>query len=388
MRDVKYGMAGGFSDVGMNRGAAQAFEAAGYDFMIWADQMSLTIPRSIWTSDIIPAAAVVDVDAYMEPWPLATDAATHTSTLGLGVTVCDVFRRGPAHLAQLALTLSHFSQGRFFLGLGTGEMRHFSPYGIPRPKPFTHLEESVKLTKLLMASDAPVTYEGPIWNLQNATMTLAPYGGQIPKVFVAGGGRARTIAGEHADGWITMQPFGSTPERYAEDVAYVKQCAEKADRDPESIEFYVTAFALIGTNDASVEQLVNHPIAKWDAAALITDAEYYRSWAGTEHPIRPDYNYARDLISPDWSREDALAVIDKVPAEVVRGARACGTPAEVAAQIQPSIEAGATWINLVDYSPLLGSGQFGETGEAVDVSAATVNRLRELNGQPQLGATA
>ena len=49
-----------------------------------------------------------------------------------------------------------------------------------------------------------------IWTLNNATMTLAPFGGEVPKVFVAGGGRARTIAGEHADGWITMQPFGST----------------------------------------------------------------------------------------------------------------------------------------------------------------------------------
>ena len=388
MRDVKYGMAGGFSDVAMNRGAAQAFEAGGYDFMIWADQMSLTIPRTIWTPDIIPAAAAVDVDAYMEPWPLATDAATHTERMELGITVCDAFRRMPANYAQLALTLDHFSQGRFFLAMGTGEMRHFSPYGVPRDKPFTHLEEQVKIIKLLMESDGPVNYDGPIWSLDRAVMTLQPYGDAPPPIMVAGGGRARTIAGTHGDGWITMQPFGSTPERYAEDVAYVKECAEKAGRDPERLRFHVTAFVLIGTDDDAVDALVNHPLAKWDAAALITDAQLWKTYDGTEHPIRPDYNYARDLISMNWSREDALAIIDKVTPAHVRGARTCGTPDQVAAALQPYLEAGANYLNIVDYSPLLGSsGQFGESGEAIDVTAACVARLRELNGQPPLAAT-
>jgi len=381
LRDIRFGMAGGFSDVLMNRTSAQSFEAAGYDFMIWADQMSMTIPRSIWRPDLVPAAAVVDVDAYMDPWPLATDGATHTQRMGLGITVCDAVRRLPANYAQLALTLDHFSQGRFFLGLGTGEMRHFTPYGVARSKPYTHLEESVKIIKLLMGSDGPVNYSGPIWNLDRAVMTLAPYGAEPPPVLVAGGGRAAKIAGTYADGWITMQPFGSSPEEYAIEVAYVKECAEKAGRDPESLRFYVTAFALIGTDDESVEQLINHPVAKWDSVALITNAEYYRSWEGTDHPIRPDYSYARDLISMNWTHDDAWRVIDRVTPGIVRRSRACGTPHQVADQIQPYIEAGANWLNVVDYSSLLGgSGQFGESGEAVDVVGATVERLRELNG--------
>ncbi|WP_197515446.1 LLM class flavin-dependent oxidoreductase [Mycobacterium sp. E1747] len=381
MRDIKIGMTGGLSDLQLNRAGAQEYEQAGYDFMIWADQMSLTIPRSIWTPDLVPAAAVVDVDAYMDPWPLATDAATHTSRMSLGITVCDVVRRLPANYAQLALTLDHFSQGRFFLGLGTGEMRHFTPYGVPRNKPYTHLEETVKIVKLLMESDGPVDYEGPIWNLDRAVMTLAPYGDTIPPVLVAGGGRAATIAGTHADGWITMQPFGSSPEEYASDVIRIKELVEKSGRDPEAFRFYVTAFVLLGSDDAAVDRLVNHPLAKWDSVALITNAEYYRSWEGSEHPIRRDYTYARDMISMNWSHADAWSVIDQVTPGIVRRARACGTPVEVADQLQPYVEAGANWLNIVDYSPLLGGGgQFGETGNAVDLVGATAARLREVNG--------
>lgn len=137
MRDIKYGACGSISDTQMNRAAAQMFEQAGYDFIIWPDQMNLTIPRSIWTPDLAPAAEVFDIDAYMDPWPLATDASTHTENMRIGITVCDAIRRLPANYAQLALTLSHYSEARFFLAMGTGEMRHFKPSGVAREKPFT-----------------------------------------------------------------------------------------------------------------------------------------------------------------------------------------------------------------------------------------------------------
>jgi len=114
MRDIKYGPCGVLSDAKMNAPAAQMFEQAGYDFIIWCDQMSMTIPRTIWTEDMNPAAKVFDIDAFMDPWPLITDAAIHTKKVDLGITACDVFRRTPANLAQLSLTLNHYSQWPLF----------------------------------------------------------------------------------------------------------------------------------------------------------------------------------------------------------------------------------------------------------------------------------
>jgi phthiodiolone/phenolphthiodiolone dimycocerosates ketoreductase len=381
MRDVKYGMAGHLSHPDLNRIAVQTYEQAGYDFAIWADQTCLTIPRTIWTPDIVPAAAAMDIDAYMEPWPMVTDAAVNTERLGLGITVCDAIRRTPATYAQLALTLDHYSKGRFFLGMGTGEIRHFTPYGVPRNKPFTHLEESVKITKLLMESDGPVTYDGPIWSLKNAVMTIQPYGDRPPPILVAGGGRAMKIAGEHADGWITMQPIGGGPERYSEQVAQVRQYAEAAGRDPDALRFYVLCLGVFAETEDEVEELTHHPLLRWDSVALVTDGRLFNS-IGIEHPIRPDYNYARDLVAMDWSREDALAIVDQTPPAAVRLSRFCGTPAQVADQLQPYIEAGADWLNIINYTAFVGSGDFGDAAASQDHLMDTVRLLRERNGQP------
>ena len=95
---------------------------------------------------------------------------------------------------------------------------------------------------------------------------------------------------------------------------------------------------------------------------------------------------AAHLIPTDWSREDALKIIDATPSEVVRRARACGTPASVAAQLQPYIDAvpaaNQVWINVINYSSFLGGGAFGDPDSQVDLVLETCNHLREMNGQP------
>jgi phthiodiolone/phenolphthiodiolone dimycocerosates ketoreductase len=381
VRDIKYGAAGHLSDWELNRAAVQYYEAQGYDFVIWADQMSMFIPRSIWTPDLVPAAATMDIDAHMDSFPLITDAATNTERIHLGITVMDPFRRTPGTYAQFALTLDHISKGRYFLALGTGEMRHFSPYGLERSKPYTHLEETVKIVRLLMESDGPVDYQGPIWSLDKALMTLQPYTPGGPPIFVAGAGRSMKIAGEHADGWITMLPHVGSPEQYAEEVQKVKNYAEAAGRDPEAIAFYALVYALIDEDDEAVQKHTEHPIIRFDTAAMVTDAKVYKEW-GFEHPIRPDYTYARDAISQLWSREDALKVAEAVPPEVVRKARFCGTSQQVADQLQPYIEAGCTWLNILNFTSLVGSGDFGDAVAAQGLVTDTINDLKARNGQP------
>lgn len=378
VRDIRYGACGVLSDARMNRPVAEMFEQAGYDFIIWCDQMSMSIPRSIWTQDLNPAAASFDIDAFMDPWPLITDAAIHTKKVDLGITVCDAFRRQPANLAQLALTLDHYAEGRFFLSLGTGEMRHFKPYGVPREKPFTRLEECVKIVKLLMASDGLVSYEGPVWNLHNAAMTLKPYGKTPPPVLIAGGGKAREIAGKYGDGWITMLPFGGSPEQYAEDVRFIKRCAEEAGRDPEALRFYFTAFSLIANTEEEAEALTHNPIVRFDAMSLITDVKLLGDFV---HPIKPDYTYARDMITMDWPREWALDIANRTPPEMVRRARFTGTPATVAKQMQPYIDAGANWINVVNVAGFIGSGQFGDAAAAQGLVGEAIHHMRVANGQ-------
>ena len=79
MRDVKYGVAPvQFPPVAGHRQAVQAYDQAGLDFLTYWDQHCLTIPRSIWTPDLAPAAELFHIDAWLEPyrhlWSVRLDA--------------------------------------------------------------------------------------------------------------------------------------------------------------------------------------------------------------------------------------------------------------------------------------------------------------------------
>lgn len=245
----------------------------------------------------------------------------------------------------------------------------------------------MKIIKLLMDAEGVVNYEGPHWSLRNAVMPLMPYGEKRPPILIAGGpGRAVRIAATLADGWITYVPTCGSPDWYGEQVAEARRLAEESGRDPDERIFYLLAMNIIETTEERVEALTQTPIARWDSAAVIPGPQVYKEWGMGDHPIRPDYAYPAHLIPTDWSREDAMRIIDATPAEVVRRARACGTPLQVATELQQYIEAipaaNECWINVINYSTFLGGGNFGDPDSDVDLVSETCNHLREMNGQP------
>ena len=157
----------------------------------------MTFPRSIWTPDIVPAAAVYDIDCYMDAFALATQAAMVSSKIRIGIVATDCLRRPPAVLAQSFLTIDHIAKGRAFFCLGAGEIKQFAPHSLPRDKPFAHMEESIKIIRLLGQSKGLVNYDGPIWQLKNAILAFQPYNDRMPPLMVAAGpGRGLEIAGQ------------------------------------------------------------------------------------------------------------------------------------------------------------------------------------------------
>ena len=90
------------------------------------------------------------------------------------------------------------------------------------------------------------------------------------------------------------------------------------------------------------------------------------------------------------SRAFALDVVNKTPPSIVRKARFTGTPQSVAKQIQPYIDAGANWINVINVAGFIGSGQFGDAAAAQGLVGEAIHQLRQMNGQairPGLTAT-
>ena len=238
MRNIKYGMYGvHVPPLDMNAQMAQFYEQAGLDFIAYSDQTAFTIPRSIWAPDIIAAAEMVDVDAHFDPIVLMAQVAMVTEKIELGVMAIDVFRRSPSVIAQAILGLDHISKGRAHFYLGSGEQKHFRAYGLARSKPFTHLEDALRIILKLVESTEPVDHQGKIWDLNSAVMTIPPYENRTPKIGLVGGGKATEMSGELGMGWGTFLPASGDPEVVAKDIQKVKDASEKAGKNPDELIF-------------------------------------------------------------------------------------------------------------------------------------------------------
>jgi phthiodiolone/phenolphthiodiolone dimycocerosates ketoreductase len=385
-KKITFGMGGVFMPPSeLNAQAVQGYEQAGLDFVCYWDQLCMTFPRTIWTPDIVPAAAVYDIDCYMDAFALMTQAAMVTSRIELGIFAVDALRRPPPVLAQSFLTIDHIAKGRAWFTLGAGEVKQFKPWSLPREKPFGHLEECIKIIRMLAETKDLVNYEGPIWQLRNARLAFDPYDNRCPPLFVAcGPGKGIEICGKHSDGWGTFLPPSGSPQWYAEQVQEVKRLAGLAGRDPESMTFFGGLCCIVAPTEAQVQRATENLALRWDVAALVPGPSSWQRF-GTENPLG-DWSYPRDLVPMDWSREDALNIARQVSPEMVRHLRFCGTPQQVADQIQPYIDAGMNKILIANYGELVLSGDWGDALAGQRVVSETYDIIRRRNGMAPASA--
>lgn len=151
-------------------------------------------------------------------WSILGSIAAKTSTLGLatGVT-CPFVRYHPAIVAQAAATTALLSDGRFVLGLGTGENlnEHVVARGWPAAATRSQmLRESIEIIRLLW-SGGYHSYNGRHLELEDARVFELPE--ELPPIIVAGsGGPAAKIAAELGDGLFATEADPDLVARYEE----------------------------------------------------------------------------------------------------------------------------------------------------------------------------
>jgi phthiodiolone/phenolphthiodiolone dimycocerosates ketoreductase len=379
MSPLKFGLTGiSFPPIEAGISAAKAYEDAGLEFLAYWDQLSLTIPRSIWTPDLVPAAKYWDIDTWLDSWQAMAAAALATEKIEF-MTVSDC-RRPPPIIAQQALTLNNISKGRFMLCMGAGETKQFAPYDLPRDKPFGRLEEGMKILRMFFDSNEPIDYDGPIWSLKNAIVGLPAYEDKPPPLMIAGGpGRAMRIAGQLSDGWMSYLPPCGTPEMYAEQVQDLRKRTEEAGRNPDDLTIMLGTACVVADTEQKVDDACSSPALRWDAAALCPDGESFRRMCGRDNPLGPEWSYPRDLIPMNVGRDEALDIVEQLTADDVRAARFCGTPQQVAAQLQPYIEAGATHVLALNYADLVLTGDFGDATGGAGEMLELIDIMRRRN---------
>lgn len=133
----------------------------------------------------------------------AMAAATADLTFATGVTT-PLFRYHPAVVAQAAATLDRLSNGRFILGVGTGENINEGPLGYEFPayaERNARMTESLEIMRRLLDGEK-LTYRGEYYETDRAKLYSPPFG-DVPILMAAGGPKSATLAGEKAQGVIT-----------------------------------------------------------------------------------------------------------------------------------------------------------------------------------------
>jgi phthiodiolone/phenolphthiodiolone dimycocerosates ketoreductase len=323
------------------------------DYMQLWDQMTFLLPRSLWTPEITPMANVIaDIDSFPDWYVMAAYAAQAFPDLGIMLST-DSIRRGPAEFLQTALTLANVTKGKLQIHMGAGEVKQCQPFGWKRAQGLDRLEDNLRIFHKFMESDAPIDFEGHHWKLDQAWI------GQGAKQYrpglwtMGGGPRIIDIGTSYADGFGTCVPWvWSSPEHCAEEIGKIKEQLERKGRDPEQFRFGVWAGLLVHEDPEKIDAGLDHPIIRWLTAIFgrIIQSDWLKE--GIEPPFPPDYHYAIKLKPIKIGPEEAQEILGRTTREHAERSWIRGTPAEVAAEVQGYIDAGASFVSLMDCLPL------------------------------------
>ena len=344
---------------------------------IWMpDHLVSFWPDAIWNPEFTDLAEVAhSPHRYVDALTLAGAVAASTKRIRIATSVIDTVRRHPVMIAQAAITLSHLSQGRFILGLGSGEKANVEPYGFDFSRAVTRFEEALRVIQTLWNADRPVDFEGAFFRLEGARLDAEPHDGQLPPIWIgASGPRMLALAGRHADGWW---PTGSDgPEEYAAKLALITRAAEDHGRDPSSIVPAKMVMCLLGEPD-ELREMLQRPMVK--SLALQMTADSYRR-RGFSHPMGEAWRGIQDLGPESPSRDRLIRFFAEVDPDAILATIPHGTPRQVAQEIAALHEAGARVVSILDYSGM--AGQEFAARSAQKVRETEIEILRLLGNTP------
>jgi coenzyme F420-dependent glucose-6-phosphate dehydrogenase len=270
------------------------------------------------------------------PWLGAAAATTRDIVLGTSV-LTPTMRYHPAIVAQAFATLACLAPGRIFLGVGTGEAMNETPITggeFPgRKERRLKMAEAIDVIKRLWMEER-VDYAGDYYTLRRATIYDRPER-PVPIYVAASGPLAAKLAGRVGDGFICTS--GKDPQLYVDLLDNVRQGAERAQRDYESIRRMIE----IKVSYDRDREVAREACSFWAALALTPEEK-----EGVEDPVEME--------------RLADAAVDRAPSRFI----VSDDPEEIVAKIRPYIDLG--FQELVFHFP--GDDQ----GRAIDEFAADV----------------
>ncbi|WP_321816939.1 MULTISPECIES: TIGR03571 family LLM class oxidoreductase [unclassified Paraburkholderia] len=202
--------------------------------------------RALWVRDVpLNSADYPDPVGHLDPWVLLGALATHTQRAALISGAIVLTLRHPLHIAKGAVSVSHLSDKRFILGLGSGdrpaEYAAFGEEGETRRELYRRhwdtlaaaLAPDSRIVPDLTSADAPEFFLLPRPELP------------VPMLAVGSGGQSVDWIARNSIGWMT---YHREPE--AQRARYALWRAAVARVAPDAFRAFGTAMRLHLSDDA------------------------------------------------------------------------------------------------------------------------------------------
>ncbi|MEV4162623.1 TIGR03557 family F420-dependent LLM class oxidoreductase [Nonomuraea dietziae] len=221
-------------------------------------------------------------------WSVIGGVATTTRLPVTTAVTCPLVRIHPAVIAQAAATSAAMTEGRFRLGVGTGEALNEHITGSawpPAEERLEMLEEAVEVMRKLWQGDL-VTHRGAHYRVDTARLYTLP--DQPPPIYMSGfGAKSVELAGRIADGYISTGPAAEMVELFHKSGGEGKPAAGglKVCYAPDEAQARATIHRLWPTQGVKGEaaQLLPLPRHFEQLAEMVTEEE-----AAGSSPCGPD----------------------------------------------------------------------------------------------------
>ncbi len=342
------------------------------DGALFADQLVNFIPTQLWNEKNAPLARIMrDPDSMSDAFVIAAYALAAAPNLNLHVST-DAVRRPPAELIQSMLTLANITKGRATFHIGGGENKQCAPYGHDRTKGIGRMGELFEIFNRILDNKGPIDFEGKNYHFKKASIGSAmPY---RPRIWGLGGGpRLLEHSARFADGLAASAPVvWSSADQAAEVIRDVKNKVAACGRDPDKFRIALWCPVLIHEDPEALEKGVQNTLVRFMTG--IFGRIHLPDWekVGLALPAAADWSYFKDLLPYDTDQAFIDQLLSKVTDDHVRKGWFMGSPQEVAAQIQPFIDAGVDWVMPLDYLSLISEPEEQEAAFArtIDLCAA------------------
>jgi len=214
---------------------ARHVEACGFESIVAVEHTVLmTQYCSVYPYDESGRVEIPADCPVPDPLDLLAFLAASTTTLGLATGVLVLPNHHPVVLAKRVATLDALSAGRVRLAVGMGWLREeIEACGAPFDSRGRRADEQIEVLRLLW-EDRPdgADFSGEFFQFAHAACHPTP----VRRIPIHLGGHTRAAArraGRLGDG---LQPLGVGGAKLTELVAVMREEAERAGRDPDSLE--------------------------------------------------------------------------------------------------------------------------------------------------------